>query len=56
MLRFSINFVVNRLILIGAILMFLNSYVRDNCYRGASYFGTIEYALDGWRELQRALE
>ncbi len=56
MLKDAIGFVVNRLIIIGAILLFLNAYVRDSCHRSSSYFGTVERAFQGFRELERAFQ
>jgi hypothetical protein len=55
MLKSAIAFVVNRLLILAAVWMVLNAYARDNCRGGESHFGTIERALEGWRELQRAL-
>lgn len=55
MLKSTIAFVVNRLLVLAAVWMFVSVYARDNCRGGVSHIGTIERALEGWRELQRAL-
>lgn len=55
MLRFVITFFVNRLLLLAALLLFLNAYTRHSCHAGVTYFQTVRDAVEGWKELQRAL-
>jgi len=55
MLKYTVGLVLNRLLILGVIFLFLNAYTRDSCRGGESYVETIEHALHGWSELQRAL-
>lgn len=55
MLRFAITFFVNRALLLAALLLFLNAYTRHSCHAATPYFQTVRDALEGWKELQRAL-
>jgi hypothetical protein len=55
MMKSAIAFVVNRLLVLAAVWMFVSAYGRDDCRGGVSHIGTFERALEGWRELQRAL-
>jgi hypothetical protein len=55
MFKFAISLVFNRLLILAVIFLFVNAYTQDNCRGGMSYVETIEHALQGWTELQRAL-
>jgi hypothetical protein len=55
MLKWSIKFVINRLIVLAVILVVLSFYLRTSCGR-ISFMGQLEQNLSSLKDIGRALE
>jgi hypothetical protein len=56
MMKWAVSLIINRLIVLAAILFAMNTFLRTSCEAGNSLREQIEQVLPGLKEISRALE
>jgi hypothetical protein len=55
MLKWTLAYIVNRLLIFALVAMAINAYFQTSCGGGLSLAGQVERALQGLSEISRAL-
>ncbi|GAC1330587.1 MAG: hypothetical protein NVSMB26_08170 [Beijerinckiaceae bacterium] len=56
MLRWAASVAINRLFVLAAIVLAINTYARTTCGTGGSFVDPFEKAVSGLREIARAIQ